>query len=67
MTNYEKYFKDIDTASKTLEDLGFQKLNICKNFCVFYNDCNNDNPIIDDYDCIDGIKYFLQKECKKEE
>lgn len=64
MTNWEKYFSTPEKTSDTLERIGLHNLSICKDFCVFYEECNKESELIDNFDCCDGIKYFLQKDVK---
>ena len=59
MINFEKYFGTPEKAAETLEKLSFGSLTICEDFCKLYSDCSNVNTLTDDYDCCDGIKYFL--------
>lgn len=72
MTNYKKYFGTPELAAETLEKIMYGQLNICDLMCNFskcnkdinFNnnlDCVND-PLLDDYDCCDGIKYWLEKD-----
>lgn len=60
MRNYEKYFGTPELASNTLEDILFNKKDIC-DFCSLKDECEKNSEIIDDFDCCDGIKYFLLK------
>lgn len=64
MTNYQKYFGTSELAAETLENIIFGKIKVCSDFCNFSNcepDCAN-NQLLDDYDCCNGIKVWLEKD-----
>lgn len=66
MNNFEKYFKDPRTAAETIERILFGQLNICDSMCRFSSDESCTDQVHDDYDCCDGIRYWLEQECKDE-